>query len=87
MIRTTTQLQQPDELDSRGEEIGMRRGLESLDMVDIVEVFSVRAVVMKSVPRFLTGAFRGALKAGFQEICKGSEQCGGRGTRMETFFF
>ena len=26
---------------------------------------------MKSVPRFLAGAFRGALKAGLQEICKG----------------
>ena len=78
VIRSTPQLQQPDEqVDSRGavlfvpEEIGMRRGLESLDMVDIAEVFSVRAVVMKSVPRFLAGAFRGALKAGLQEICKG----------------
>ena len=40
-------------------------------MVDITEVFSVRAVVMKSVPRFLAGVFRGALKAGLQEICKG----------------
>ena len=78
VIRSTPQLQQPNEqVDSRGAvlfvpvEIGMRRGLESLDMVDIAEVFSVRAVVMKSVPRFLAGAFRGALKAGLQEICKG----------------
>ena len=51
VIGSTPQLQQPDEqVDSRGEvlfvpeEIGMRRGLESLDMVDIAEVFSVRAV-------------------------------------------
>ena len=78
VIRSAPQLHQPDEqVDSRGEalfvpeEIGMRRGSESLDMVDITEVFSVRAVVMKSVPRFLAGAFRGALKAGLQEICKG----------------
>ena len=48
----------------------MTGGLESLDMVDMTEVFSIRAVVMKSVPRFLAGAFRSALKAGLQEICK-----------------
>ena len=71
VIWSAPQLQQPDEkVDSRGEalcvpeEIGMKRGLESLDVVDIAEVFSVRAVVMKSVPRFPAGAFRGALKVG-----------------------
>ena len=94
-LESTPQLQQPDEqVDSRGavlfvpEEIGMRRGLESLDMVDIAEVFSIRAMVMKSVPRFLAGAFRGCVEGRPSGDLQrqGSEQCGGGGTRMVEAF-
>ena len=35
----------------------MTTGFESLDMVDLERVFKVRALVMKSVPGFMKGAF------------------------------
>ena len=49
----------------------MATGFESLDMVDLEKVFEVRALVMKSVPGFMKGAFRGALKISLEEIRKG----------------
>ena len=49
----------------------MATGFESLDVVDLEKVFEVRALVMKSVPGFMKGAFRGALKISLEEIRKG----------------
>ena len=49
----------------------MATGFESLDMVDFERVFEVRALVMKSVPGFMKGAFRGAMKISLEEIKKG----------------
>ena len=49
----------------------MATGFESLDMVDLERVFEVRALVMKSVPGFMKGAFRGAMKISLEEIKKG----------------
>ena len=40
-----------------------RTGLESLDAVDLLEVWKVRPTLMQSVPRFLRGAYRAALQA------------------------
>ena len=37
----------------------LARGFASLDMVDLEHVFEVRALVGKSVPKFMSGAFRG----------------------------
>ena len=37
-------------------------GFQSLDEVDLTEVFEVPVLVMKSIPKFMRGAFRGALK-------------------------
>ena len=48
----------------------MAAGFESLDMVDLERVFEVRALVMKSVPGFMKGAFRGALKISLEEIIR-----------------
>ena len=45
-----------------------RVGFGQLDFWDISEVFSCRASVMRTVPRFLWGSFRVALKVAFEEI-------------------
>ena len=49
----------------------MTTGFASLDMVDLEQVFEIRALVMKSVPTFMKGAFRGALKVSLEEIKRG----------------
>ena len=47
-------------------------GFASLDEVDLAEVFEVGACVMKSIPKFMRGAYRWAMKVSLQEIQKGS---------------
>ena len=42
--------------------LGIREGLASLDTVDMCHLFSMRAMVMKSPPKFLRGAYRSALR-------------------------
>ena len=44
-------------------------GLQSMDGVDIRHVFHRRPLVMKSVPKFMQGAFRGGLRALMEDIC------------------
>ena len=46
----------------------------SLDGVSLRDVFDSRAVVMQSVPFFLRGAFRGAVRVSLQAILRGYEQ-------------
>ena len=48
--------------------------LASLDGVSLRDMFDTRAVVVHSVPFFLRGAFRGALKVSLQAIIRGHEQ-------------
>ena len=45
----------------------LREGLESLDLVDVRSLFENRASVFKSVPKFLHGPFRNALKFALEE--------------------
>ena len=45
----------------------IREGLESLDLVDVRSLFENRALVFKSVPKFLHGPFRNALKFALEE--------------------
>ena len=45
-----------------------RRGFESLDGVSLVEEFDERACLMKTVPRFLKGPYRIALRTALEEI-------------------
>ena len=45
----------------------LREGLESLDLVDPRRLFESRASVFKSVPKFLHGPFRNALKFALKE--------------------
>ena len=49
------------------------RAFESLDAVNLVDLFDHRARVMRSVPHVLKGAFRMALRVAFQEIFDGTE--------------
>ena len=51
----------------------VRAALAWLDQVDLVEVFKPRASVMKSVPKFLCGAFRIALRTALQEAVLGGD--------------
>ena len=60
-----------------------QQDFESLDMVDLERVFEVRALVMKSVPGFMKGAFRGAMKINLEEIRKGQLASGDHHTWME----
>ena len=64
----------------------MSQGFASLDCVNLEEVFQVRALVMKTVPMFMRGAFRAALKVGLEE--KGAVDRKRRGVdqRMDTVF-
>ena len=43
-------------------------GLVSLDTVDMGPLFSLRAVVMKSPPKFLRGAYRAAMRIALKDI-------------------
>ena len=49
----------------------MAFGLQSLDVVDLVQVFELKARVMRSIPKFMRGVFRGAMKVGLFETTKG----------------
>ena len=49
-----------------------RDALRGLDQIDVVHFFSVRAVVMKSPPKFVRGAYNAAMRIALQEIEAGS---------------
>ena len=51
----------------------IREGLRSLDHVDLVHLFSIRAVVMKSPPKFVRGAYRAAMRIALEEIVQGHQ--------------
>ena len=48
----------------------VRVGLESLDVVNLESVFEIRGMIMKSVPKFMRGVFRGAIKTSLQAILR-----------------
>ena len=52
----------------------LEEGLRSLDIVDLVNVFEVRLLVMKTVPFFLRGTFKTALKASLHEFRRGQHE-------------
>ena len=55
----------PLELNVRARNVAI--GMASLDEFDLPEIFKHRARVMRTVPLFLKGAFRGALRVAFEE--------------------
>ena len=50
----------------------LREAFRSLDEVNLVDHFSRRPAVMKSVPKFLTGPFRNSLRVALDEATVGS---------------
>ena len=63
----------PVELDVRARSVAI--GLASLDEFHVPEIFKSRARVMRTVPLFLKGAFRGALRVAFEgPVCKGQQR-------------
>ena len=64
----------------------VREAIRGLDALDISAIFSRRASVMRSPPKFLSGAFRSAMRVALHEIVTGAErhdesvQCRGSGT-------
>ena len=52
----------------------LHTGLEFLDSVDLHVVFRTRALVMKSVPVLLKGAFKAALICAMREVLDGNNQ-------------
>ena len=49
----------------------VREAIRGLDALDISAIFSRRASVMKSPPKFLSGAFRSAMWVALNEISRG----------------
>ena len=50
----------------------MAIGFASLDVVDLEQVFEVKALVMKAIPTLMKGAFRGALKISLEKNQEGA---------------
>ena len=48
-----------------------RVGFVSLDRVDLISIFKLRASVMKSPPKFLRGAYRSAIRVALTEADQG----------------
>ena len=46
----------------------VREAIRGLDVLDISAIFSRRASVMRSPPKFLSGAFRSAMRVALNEI-------------------
>ena len=49
----------------------VREAIRGLDALDISAIFSRRASVMRSPPKFLSGAFRSAMRVALHEIVSG----------------
>ena len=49
-------------------------GFESLDIVDLTDVFQFKASIMQSVPKFLHGAYRSALRQAIDGVKSGLER-------------
>ena len=69
----------PDPVESEGEEppfqlpgvASLGTGFTFVESVNLVEVFQERACVMKSVPRFLRGPYRIAMRFALEEMVAG----------------
>ena len=52
----------------------VREAIRGLDALDISAIFSRRASVMRSPPKFVSGAFRSAMRVALHEIVSGTER-------------
>ena len=53
---------------------GVSEAIRGLDALDISAIFSRRASVMRSPPKFLSGAFRSVMRVALHEIVTGAER-------------
>ena len=75
----------PVNLDVRARNVAM--GMASLDGVDLAEIFKQRARVLRTVPFFLKGAFRGAMRVALEEAqCARDRNDDNRDTRAWKLF-
>ena len=75
----------PVNLDVRARNVAME--MASLDWVDLAEIFKQRARVMSTVPLFLKGAFRGAMRVALEEAqCARDRNDDNRDTRAWKLF-
>ena len=75
----------PVNLDVRARNVAM--GMASLDGVNLAEIFKQRARVMRSVPLFLKGAFRSAMRVALEEAqCARDRNDSNRDTRAWKLF-
>ena len=51
----------------------MTVGFRSLDEVNMDDIFELRALVMKTIPKFMRAVFRGAMKVSMEAIVRGRE--------------
>ena len=76
---------EPVDLDVRARNVAI--GMASLDGVDFTEIFKQRARLMSTVPLFLKGAFRCALRVAFEEAqCARDRNDNHRDTRAWRLF-
>ena len=68
--------------DIRGNNAAIREAFLSLDAVDLHTIFDKRASVMKSVPRFLRGSFRNAMRVAIDEALHENEARRSRGWKL-----
>ena len=52
----------------------LRAAFEAMDRVNVVEIFRHRAAVMKSVPRFLRGPLRNAMKLALEKVLASDQE-------------
>ena len=65
---------EPDMVDDIVVGRAVREAIRGLDALDISSIFSRRASVMRSPPKFLSGAFRSAMRVALHEIVTGTER-------------
>ena len=69
-------------VESRGVTPAIRAAVVELDTVDLVVEFSQRASVMKTVPHFLRGPFRSAMRLALEEANEFNENRRERGWKL-----
>ena len=68
--------------DIRVNSVAIREAFLSLDAVDLHTIFTMRAAVMKAIPRFLRGSFRNAMRVAMDEALHTNEVRRTRGMKL-----
>ena len=71
-VEHTEETPAPSPVSLNLQRLDMSEGLRSLDEVDLEEIFERRAAVLRTMPKFVQGSFRSALRVAFEEEAPGS---------------